>query len=105
MPLTGILHLGRYPSGTDETVMRIGADLDDSVFQAPVSGDVMRWKYGKLLGNLGNALEALCGPIDGACELYSRVRAEGAPGLTAARIRFTSAPGPRARRADRLRVD
>lgn len=105
MPLTGILHLGRYPSGTDETVMRIGADLDDSVFQAPVSGDVMRWKYGKLLGNLGNALEALCGPIDSASELYSRVRAEGAQVLTAAGIAFTSAEEQRERRGDLVRLE
>jgi 2-dehydropantoate 2-reductase len=33
-------------------------------WSSPVTGilDIMRWKYGKLLMNLGNAAEALCGP-------------------------------------------
>ena len=64
LPLSGILHVGRYPSGTDETAEKIAADLEKSAFLAPVLPDVMRWKYAKLLSNLGNALEAVCGPID-----------------------------------------
>ena len=61
-PKAGLLFVGRYPSGTDDTIERIAADLEGSRFLAPVSPDVMRWKYRKLLGNLGNAIEALCGP-------------------------------------------
>src|ERR1700745_205842 len=60
-PRHGRLHLGRYPSGTDATADQIGADLAGSGFLAPVVPDVMRWKYGKLLANLGNAIEAVCG--------------------------------------------
>jgi 2-dehydropantoate 2-reductase len=61
-PMTGLLPVGRYPTGADETAGQVAADLAGSTFLAPVSPDVMRWKYGKLLGNLGNAVEAVCGP-------------------------------------------
>ncbi len=64
-PLAGLLWVGRYPAGTDETIERVAADLAGSRFLAPVSPEVMRWKYRKLLGNLGNAIEALCVPPGG----------------------------------------
>ena len=94
-PLSGLLHVGRYPSGTDETVARIGADLAASRFLAPVVPDVMRWKYGKLLANLANAIEAVCGlPGDGhgagADDLRRRARAEGKAVLDAAGIAYAS---------------
>jgi 2-dehydropantoate 2-reductase len=87
-PLSGLLHVGRYPSGTGETVARIGADLAASRFLAPVVPDVMRWKYGKLLANLANAIEAVCGLGDGADDLRRRVRAEGKAVLDAAGIAY-----------------
>jgi 2-dehydropantoate 2-reductase len=91
-PLSGILHLGRYPAGTDPTVRTIAEALDRSRFQAPVVEDVMRWKYGKLIGNLANSLDALAGPIDDgpALEVRRRVAAEGERVLAAAGIAFTS---------------
>jgi 2-dehydropantoate 2-reductase len=104
-PLTGILHLGRYPSGTDEVAERIREDLEKSVFLAPVSADVMRWKYGKLLGNLGNAVEALCGPGDEAAELYGRVRDEGAKVLTAAGIDYVGAEEAAERRGHLVQLE
>ncbi|MGW7028087.1 ketopantoate reductase family protein [Streptomyces xanthophaeus] len=61
-PLTGILHLGRAAGGADERIRRIAADLEKAGFGAPVVEDVMRWKYAKLLGNLGNAVQATTGP-------------------------------------------
>jgi 2-dehydropantoate 2-reductase len=67
-PLAGLLWVGRYPAGTDETIERVAADLAGSRFLAPVSPEVMRWKYRKLLGNLGNAVEALCVPPDGGLD-------------------------------------
>ncbi|MGI8336113.1 ketopantoate reductase family protein [Actinomadura scrupuli] len=103
-PLSGILHLGRYPSGTDEVAGRISADLEGSVFLAPVSADVMRWKYGKLLGNLGNAVEALCGPGDEAAGLTGRARDEGEKVLAAAGIGYASAREAAERRGDLVRL-
>lgn len=92
-PLTGILHLGRHPHGVDDTVHRISADLESARFEAPVVPDVARWQYAKLLGNLGNAINALSWPVAGeeAWRLYARVRAEGESVLRAAGIAYASA--------------
>ncbi|WP_133914548.1 ketopantoate reductase family protein [Streptomyces sp. NBC_00582] len=103
-PLTGILHLGRHPHGTDDTARRIAADLEKAHFEAPVVEDVARWQYAKLLANLGNALEAVSGPVgDPQAEaLFARVRAEGAAVLDAAGIAYASAEEQRAVRGDKV---
>ncbi|MEW2402937.1 2-dehydropantoate 2-reductase N-terminal domain-containing protein [Streptomyces sp. NPDC046862] len=103
-PLTGILHLGRFPHGTDETARLIAADLEKSHFEAPVVPDVTRWQYAKLLANLGNALEAVARPAEGeeAVALLERVRAEGAAVLDAAGIAYTGAQEQREVRGDKI---
>jgi 2-dehydropantoate 2-reductase len=104
-PLTGILHLGRLPHGTDDTAHRIAADLADAHFEAPVVPDVARWQYAKLLGNLANAVEAVSGPLDGdeaALALYHRVRAEGEAVLAAAGIEHASPEEQHRTRGDRI---
>ncbi|MCM2577326.1 ketopantoate reductase family protein [Streptomyces meridianus] len=85
-PYAGALTLGRFPSGQDDVVRRMGADLEKSGFLAPVVDHVMRWKYAKLVTNLGNAVNALCGPGAGpeAKALAERAREEGAAVLDAA---------------------
>jgi hypothetical protein len=48
-------------TATARIACRAGPVSSGSVVKvAPVSADVMRWKYGKLLANLGNAIEAVC---------------------------------------------
>ncbi|WP_460070645.1 ketopantoate reductase family protein [Streptomyces sp. YKOK-I1] len=104
-PLTGILHLGRHPHGTDDTARRIAADLEKAHFEAPVVEDVARWQYAKLLSNLGNALEAVAGGLGGdplAEALFARVRAEGAAVLDAAGIAHASPEEQRAVRGDKV---
>lgn len=105
-PLSGILHLGRFPSGADDTTRRIAVDLAGSGFAAPVSPDVMAWKYAKLLSNLGNALEAVSGPIgEGPLfEVYRRARAEGAAVLDAAGIAHVSQEEQARVRGDRVEL-
>ncbi len=93
-PRSGVLHLGRYPAESgapDGTLRRIAADLEASGFGAPLAADVMAWKHTKLLGNLGNAVEALSGPMGGAAEELARqARAEGAAVLAAAGVAHVS---------------
>ncbi len=105
-PLAGLLHVGRYPSGTDAAAARIGANLADSRFLAPVVADVMRWKYGKLLANLSNAIEAVCGHAWGDAErdLRRRATAEGTTVLDAAGIAYASAEESAEVRGDRVRI-
>ncbi len=87
-PLVGVLTIGRYPSGSDQLVDRVCADLEESGIGGSPSEAVMRWKYTKLLANLGNALEAVCGPIESAASLalLDRATAEGVHALAAAGI-------------------
>jgi 2-dehydropantoate 2-reductase len=106
-PLSGILMLGRYPGGVDPTVTRIGADLSNSVFDAPVVADVMRWKYGKLLKNLANALDALLGDTGtqfgtAVTELRRASQAEGAAVLAAAGIPYNTDEERRGVQGDRM---
>lgn len=93
-PCTGALVLGRYPSGDDETARAIAAELEKCAFHVPVVADVMRWKYGKLLGNLTQTVEALCGPVGPggpAAELAALSKAEGTAALRAAGIAYADA--------------
>ncbi|MCL2734165.1 MAG: 2-dehydropantoate 2-reductase [Actinomycetia bacterium] len=105
-PLTGMLHVGRFPSGTDEVTRRIAADLEKSGFAAPVTDDVMAWKYAKLLANLGNAVQAVCGPAEDtppAAQLAAAARAEGEAVLAAAGIRCIDQQEQTRVRGDRMR--
>lgn len=60
-PYTGMLTIGRYPHGHDDTTEAIAADLEKANLPAPVVPRVMRWKYAKLLANLANAIDAVTG--------------------------------------------
>ncbi|WP_059010858.1 ketopantoate reductase family protein [Streptomyces specialis] len=103
-PLTGMLHLGRFPGGVDDTDRRVATALEKSRFLAPVVPDVMRWKYGKLLANLANAIEARGGPVrqPPLTDLARRAREEGAAVLAAAGIAYTPEDEQAAARGDRL---
>jgi 2-dehydropantoate 2-reductase len=89
-PVTGILTIGRYPAGSDEVCRQVAQELAAANFRAPISDSVMRWKYTKLLANLGNAVEAIVGPTDDAAELHRRARIEGRAALSAAGIDHAS---------------
>ena len=105
-PYTGILSVGRYPSGEDDTIRRVATDLEESVFLAPVVPDVMRWKYAKLINNLANAVEAICGPLTGyeAQALGARAKAEGVAVLDAAGIAHADADEQAALRSGKVEI-
>jgi 2-dehydropantoate 2-reductase len=92
VPLSGILHLGRYPRGADAFIEGVAEDLEKSGFRAPVGDAVMRWKYTKLLSNLANAIEALTGRLesDEAQDLARRARVEATEAFAAAGIEYAS---------------
>jgi 2-dehydropantoate 2-reductase len=101
-PVTGLLDIGRYPTGLDDTANAVAAALSGATFESIPRPDVMRWKYSKLLMNLANAVEALFAPDDDATALGRLARREGAAVLRAAGIDFASIEEDRERRGDRL---
>ena len=103
-PVSGLLDLGRYPTGSDDTAHELSAALKSATFGSLVLDDVMRWKYRKLLNNLVNAVDALCGPAAGGSELVRRARREGETVLSAAGIAFASREEDLARRRDDVRI-
>jgi len=102
-PCPGILDVGRYPSGSDATVEEVAAALRAATFDSRAVPDVMRWKHAKLLVNLGNAVEAICGPRSGG-DLMGWVREEGEAVLRAAGIDWAPVEEDAARRGDRLSI-
>jgi 2-dehydropantoate 2-reductase len=87
-PRSGILHLGCYPSGSNALAENVAAALRASTFYAEAKPEIMRWKYRKLLSNLGNAVEALCGTAARGSGIAQRARREGVACLEAAGIPF-----------------
>ena len=51
--------IGCYPQGTDELVEAVADKLRAASFLVKTSGDVMPYKWGKLMGNVGNAIGAI----------------------------------------------
>jgi 2-dehydropantoate 2-reductase len=101
-PISGIFDLGCYPSGVDSVAEQIATDLGGATFVSLARPDIMRWKYRKLITNLGNAVEVCCGDAEGTDPLYQRAHAEADEVLTAAGLDRASRAEDRARRGDLL---
>lgn len=102
--MSGVLDVGRYTHGLDALAEQISAALAASRFSSVPEPRPMRHKYQKLLMNLGNAIDAACGPNNGARELAARARAEALACYAAAGIDCASDAEDRERRADYLQV-
>jgi 2-dehydropantoate 2-reductase len=102
-PVSGLLDIGRYPDGVDTTAEQISEALQASTFHSVPRPDIMRWKYGKLLNNLANAVDALCGPAARVGDTGARARAEAVVVLDTAGIAFVDREEDAARRGDILR--
>lgn len=85
----GILDSGVFPGGTDDRIAAVMAMLESANFSAKPVADIMRWKYGKLLINLNNALNAVCEKGDDSEKLRDLLRQEGRDCLDAAGIAYT----------------
>jgi 2-dehydropantoate 2-reductase len=106
-PTTGILDLGRFPGGTDEIDEALAEALRGSRFESVPRDDVMRWKYRKLVNNLGNAVQALAGERLGGpevTEVLDLLVAEAERVFTAAGIEPVTEAEDDERRADHLRL-
>ncbi|HEY1762363.1 MAG TPA: 2-dehydropantoate 2-reductase [Acidimicrobiales bacterium] len=101
-PITGLLDIGLWPRGHDERAVALAAALNDATFQSIVRDDIARWKWGKLLLNLNNAVQAICGTDEPATELSRRAVKEGMDVLDAAGIDFVGSEEDRARRGELL---
>lgn len=101
-PTPAILDIGRYPSGSDATTAAVSAAFAAAGIVSQARPDVMRWKYRKLMMNLGNAVQAVCSRTDGFDELRDAIRIEGEAALAAAGIEAISAAKDTERRGDIL---
>ena len=107
-PITGLLDIGRYPEGVDDTAKQIAAAFAASTFDSAARPDVMAWKWRKLISNCLNAVEALTGALaagnDETVEIVKLVTAECERVLDAAGIVVTSRQDDIARRGDLLDI-
>ena len=88
--LTGAIDVGRYPSGVDGRCREVCDALAAARFSSRPRDDIMRSKHAKLIANLANAVQAICGSDAAADELVERAREEGRTVLTAAGIEFVA---------------
>jgi 2-dehydropantoate 2-reductase len=103
-PVSGLLDLGCFPHGLDAQAQAIADAIDATTFESVARPDIMRWKYRKLLMNLANAVEALCGPGARFSPLAKEVQREGKEALAAAGIEAVSSEEDRKRRGDHLQM-
>lgn len=105
-PITGVLDVGRYPHGVDDVSEWFAAALNGATYDSQSLDDVMRWKHRKLLGNLRNVIEVVCGTDarDDGHELSTAVGEEGERCLAAAGIDVASKDEYRERRGDHIQM-
>jgi 2-dehydropantoate 2-reductase len=99
-PHPGILDVGRWPSGRDTVSDSISGAFQDAGFKSLSTPDIQRLKAGKLLMNLGNAIELACGPGAHWLDLYTAVRAEAEAAFAAAGIAYAGQAEDARRRGD-----
>ncbi len=103
-PIQGLFDIGRFPGGLDERATQIAVALSQCPFESVPRPDIMRWKYRKLIMNLGNAAQALYEWDDAAHALAAAAQAEGEEVLAKAGIEVATAAEDRERRGKRLSI-
>lgn len=103
-PFQGLLDLGRYPTGLDARAEAISAALERAGFASIPRADIMRWKYRKLMNNLANAANALCGSGPALADVSARARTEAETVLRAAGIDCASVEEDTERRGDLMQL-
>lgn len=103
-PTVGILDVGRYPSGDSDVSEAIARDWRAVGYSSQSVADIARWKYAKLITNLGNAVEAVCGPAARGGPLTDLLQDEARVVLDHHGIEYASATEDKSRRADLLKL-
>jgi 2-dehydropantoate 2-reductase len=108
-PVLGVLDLGAVYGGGLALAEAVRDDLRRAGFVSDIVDDVMAVKYGKLLRNLGNAVEAVCGPGTRGGEVDRLAQAEALACYAAAGVTHRVDPSRSAlvtpvERPDRTRV-
>jgi 2-dehydropantoate 2-reductase len=98
----GLLDVGRYPTGIDQVSQAVAADFRAATFSSCPVQDIRRWKNRKLLSNLGNAIEAVCGPHEWQGPLGECSSPRARQCLSAAGLEAATAEEDRDRRSDLL---
>jgi 2-dehydropantoate 2-reductase len=93
-PKTGVFVIGRYAHPLEdrdsELLETLKRDWEASTLLVHVVDEVMRWKYTKLLSNLGNAVQALLAPSEPIDEVADLLRDEAMEIYRAASIDWAS---------------
>jgi 2-dehydropantoate 2-reductase len=103
-PVAGVVDIGRYPAGVDALASALAGAFTDAGFDSRAEREIMRWKYAKLVSNLANAANAICGPGTRWGRLGAIVREEGAACLRAAGIDFVDEDEEAARWRDSIEI-
>jgi 2-dehydropantoate 2-reductase len=98
-PVPGLIDVGRYPDGQGEHVDELAGELIVAGFSVETRTNIMKWKRGKLLSNLANGAEALCGPAARTSAIADRARAEARACFAAANLSCSTEAEDAARRA------
>ena len=87
-PNFGNFDIGRFPDGTDAADEALAKALTSAGIGGYPQADVMVWKYGKLMMNLGNIVEAALGRDVPSGDITKRLRDEASVVLEAAGIKW-----------------
>lgn len=103
-PTTGMLDIGRFPRGENETTRSVSAHLAGATFSSVVIPEILRWKTRKLLTNLGNIADALFEVDRPRKDLVDALLAEGEAVLGAAGLEVATREEDRERRGGTLQL-
>ncbi len=85
----GFLAMGQYPTGTDDLVETVAKSMRTAGYFVLVTPDVMLFKWGKLLANLGNAIGAITSERGGdSARIAQAARQEAEEVMTQSGIRW-----------------
>ena len=102
-PRFGVFDFGRFPSGHDAADLALAEAFRGSMIEPFVADDAMASKYGKLLLNLSNILEAAMGRGADYQDISERLKDEAKAAFSAAGIAWKDVSSTDPRRKDFMR--